>query len=139
VDRKFAAGPLITDTLTIPTDCTPRYEPLTRQKGRMVETVVSTLQKRLSAWMQRGIATYPREVTLNIADFNVDYPSTYILVEPPVELYTATLHKVSDYDSDEYERDGEYPLGEIRMKPHMKDLLEKIRKHGIVRKIVLTP
>jgi len=139
VDRKFLTGSLIEDTLTIPTDCTPRYDPPTPQKERMLQTVVNTMQRELSWLVREGIANYPNEVTLIIADFNVDYPSTYLLVEPPGNLYTVTLHDPEHYESDKYERGGQYPSRNIQIKPHLKPLLAKIRKHGIIRKIVLTP
>jgi hypothetical protein len=77
------------------------------------------------------------EVTLIIADFNIDYPYTYIMVEPVNEVYRVTLHDPQNYDSDEYEREGEYPFGEEYSVS--KELLEKIHKHGIIRKITLTP
>lgn len=133
----FDAKDVIEDTLILPSDCTPRYDPISPQKELMLRTVVSTVQKTLSSWVKEGIAKYPREVTLIIADFNVDYPSTYILVKPINKVYSVTLHDPQDYESDEYERSGEYPFGEVYNKS--KSLLAKIRKHGIVRKIVLTP
>jgi hypothetical protein len=134
----FVSANVLKDSLSLPADCTPLYDSLMPFKERMLETVVSTMQKRLSAFAQRGIAKYPKEVTLIIADFNVDYPSTYVLVEPPDNsIYSVTLHNVQDYDSVAWEREGEYPLGGISMQSHHKPLLEKIRKHGIVRKIVL--
>jgi len=138
---RFKGSQVITDTLTIPTDCTPRYDSPTPQKERMLRAVVTTMEKRLSSFVRTGAAQYPKEVTLIIADFNVDYPSTYILVDLPGELYTysVTLHDPQDYDSDQYEREGEYPFGNIRIKPEHKELLAKIRKHGIVRKIILAP
>lgn len=139
MEQIFSGSSLIEDALVIPTDCTPHYDPPTPQKERMLQTVVSTMQKQLSSFVRMGAATYPQKVTLTIADFNIDYPSTYILVEPPGHLYTVTLHNPQNYESDEYEREGEYPLGEIQVKPHLKPLLAKIRKHGVIREIVLTP
>jgi hypothetical protein len=139
MERKFSIGRLSEDAITIPTDCNPRYDPPTPRKQRMLETVINTLQKHLSVFMRSGVSKYQSQITLTIADFNVDYPSTYILVEPPGHLFTVTLHNPQDYDSDLYEREGEYPLREVRVKPHHKDLLEKIRKHGIVRKVTLAP
>jgi hypothetical protein len=139
LEKRFLDTPVISDVLTIPTDCTPRYDPPAPQKERMLQTVVSTLKKQLSSFVRAGVWKYPSGVRLTIADFNVDYPSTYILVEPPGHLYSVTLHNPQDYDSDLYERQGEYPFGEIRVRPHHRPLLAKIRKHGIVRKITLTP
>lgn len=139
-EYEAVAGDPIADTLTVPTDCTPTYDPITPQKERMLETVVSTLRIRLSSFVRNGVAKYPKEVTLTIADFNVDYFETYILVDPPNdlagELYTVNLHDPTNYDGDEYERDGEYPFGVRRLSER---LVEKIRRHGIIRKIRLDP
>jgi len=137
--RYFETGTVIKETLTMPEDCTPNYDPSSPQKELMVRTVVSTMQKTLGRWAKTSIKKYPAEVNIIIADFNIDYPSTYVLVKPGDELYSVTLHDPQDYDSDEYEREGIYPLGERRVEPGMENLLAKIRKHGITRKIVLMP
>lgn len=138
-DRQHFVAGAMKDTLTIPADCTPRYDPPTAEKARKLKTVVSTMQKQISSLVRMGAARYPPEITLIVADFNIDYPSTYVLVEPAGDLYTLTLHDPEDYDSDLYERQGEYPLRWVRVAPHLRDLLGKIRRHGIIQKILLTP
>jgi hypothetical protein len=135
--HQFETGIVIKDTLIMPKDCTPIYEPTTPKKELMLQTVVSTMQKQLSDFLRMGIAKYPKEVTIIIADFNIDYPYTFVWVEYTKNLFIVTLHDPNDYFSDKDERDGEYPFGEEYNKP--KSLLEKVRKHGIIRKIVLDP
>ncbi len=137
MDELFATKPIIKDTITIPTDCTPHYDPPTPQKELMLQTVISTMQKQLSDFVRLGIWKYKGEVTLIISDFNIDYPSAYILVEQTKDVFSVTLHDPQNYDSEEYEQTGEYPFGQVYNTS--KSLLIKIRKHGIVRKIVLTP
>jgi len=135
--RRFESGPVLTTTLTLPTDCTPQYDPPTPQKERMLEAIVNTMQQKLSRWVKQGIAKYPREVTLTIANFNVDSPWTYVLIKSSRKLYTVTLH---DLDDDDPEQAGqEYFIKDFSIRPIDKPLLAKIRKHGITRKIVLTP
>ena len=129
----FDSKDVIEDTLTVPSDCTPHYDPTTPKKELMLRTVISTVQKELSSWVRQGIAKYPREITVIIADFNVDYSYTYVLVKQTNDVFSVALHDFQEYDSDEYERDGEYPFGTIYNTS--KSLLEEIRKHGIVRKI----
>lgn len=136
----------INESITIPQDCTPRYDRSTPQKELMLRTIVATMEKRLSFFVKAGLAKYPQELTLIIGNFNVDYPSTYVLVEPSdqtngfdAELYDLTLHDAQDYDSDRFERQGEYPLGEVRIRPEQKQLLQKIRERGIKQKIALSP
>lgn len=127
-------------TLETPRDCAPRYDPPTPQKERMVETVVSTMRIQMSDYVRRGFVKYPKEITIVIADFNVDYPWTYVLVEGPGKLYYwVILHSGRDYDSDQWEREGEYPFTSIEIEPVDKSRLAKIRRHGIRRKIVLDP
>lgn len=133
----FEKNTVIKDTIIIPSDCTPHYDPQTPKKELMLRTVVSTVQKQLNRWGGQGIVKYPHELTLVIADFNIDYPSTYVLVEQTKNLYSVTLHDPQNYDSDEYERNGEYPLGEVYNQSKTKSLIAKVRKHGIIQKIVL--
>jgi len=127
----------IIDTLVIPKDCTPNYDPASPKKEIMLKTVVGTIQIKLSNFVRQGIAKYPRNLTILIADFNVDYPSTYVRVEGINEVYSVTLHDFENYDSDQFEREGEYPFGEVYNKS--KELLAKIHKHGIRREITITP
>lgn len=133
--KRFAEGPVITTTLALPADCTPKYDPTTPKKELMLRTVVRTVQDHLDDWAKKNIAKYPRDLTLVVADFNVDYPRTYILVEQTNKVYRVSLHNPQDYDSDEYEREGYYPFGE-QYNP-AKSLIEKIRRHGIRKEIIL--
>ncbi len=135
--ERFVSGYIMKDMLTIPSDCTPRYDPPTPQKELMVKTVVSTMKMLLNGYSRDGISKYPPEVKIVIADFNTDYPYTYVLVEPAKELYTVVFHDPEDYDNDEYGRDGEYGTGE---EYHLYTyILTQIRENGIVRKIAITP
>lgn len=131
--RYFESGDVVKDNLTMPADCTPRYDPMTAQKELILNTIISSMKKTFSRWMQTGIATYPHEITLVISDFNIDYPWVFVLVEDNNKLYRVTLHDPQDYDKieDEYLFDEEYNKS--------NELLTKIRKHGIIRKITLDP
>ncbi len=136
IDNRFIDKSVINDTFTIPSDCTPRFDTTTPQKELMLRTIVSTMKNQLGDFVKLGIWKYQGEVTLIIADFNIDYPETYILVEPMKKVYGVRFHDPENYDSDEYEREGEYPFGEEYS--ISKELLAKIRKHGIIQKITLT-
>lgn len=140
MDKIFSTYPLIENTLTIPTDCTPKYDPMTPRKELMIKTILSTIKKQFEHHIKIGIAKYPKypkELTLIIADFNIDYPETYVIVKETDDIYGVVLHKFSDYDSDEYEREGEYPSApEFHLS---ENKIEKVRKYGIIRKIVLDP
>jgi hypothetical protein len=134
-DAVFADSKPIEGHVTIPRDCTPRYAAWSPLKERVMATVVSTMELRLKTEAKGPV---PREVELLIADFNVEYPSTYVLVErPKQQLFMLTLHNPQDYGSDEYERSGDYPLTHIVIQSRHAELLQKIRKHAIKRRIVL--
>ncbi len=135
----FSQGPVSRTAVTIPEDCTPHYDPVTPEKDRMLSTIVTTVQRFLSSLVRAGIWVGNRNVTLTIAAFDVDYPHTYILVEPPGDLYTVALHDPQDYSNDEYECSGEYPIGEVLAESERQDLLPKIRKHGVTRQVVISP
>jgi hypothetical protein len=135
MEERFAEGLVMTTTLTLPADCTPKYDPTTPEKELMIDTVVKTVQKHFDSLVKLGIAKYPRELTLVIADFNVDYPMTYVLAEPKNKVYRIYLHTQQDYDSGEYEQGGAYPLSEAYNPA--KSLIKTIRKHGIKKKITL--
>jgi hypothetical protein len=132
-DLFFKGESVVDDVLTIPTDCTPKYDPMTPKKERMIKTIVNSMKDTFSRWVKTDIAKFPRELTLIIADFNIDYPQIYVLVEPMNEFFRVTLHDPQNYDKD----DDEYMFGEEHRMP--KSIQEKVRKHGIIRKIVLDP
>jgi len=134
---RFEGGQVITDAVTLPTDCAPQYDPPTPEKERMLRTVVDTIQWQLEEFVRLGVASYPRALTLIVANFNVDYPSTYVLVESPRELFKVDLQHPQHFD-DVKSYKYLYPVGEIPIEPHHEDLLVKIHKHGIVRTPVLT-
>ncbi len=117
------------DTLIIPFDCTPNYDTSTPKKELMLRTIISTIQKNFRDFARLNNSKYQNEVTVLIADFNIDYQSTFVLVKGTDDLYFITLHDMQNYYNDEYEKNGEYPLGEVFNKP--KNLLEKVKKHAI--------
>jgi hypothetical protein len=151
LDEKFATGPSIQDTLTMPSDCTPHYNPSSAEKDRMMENVAASMRQALHGFADHpaeGLPQYPNEVRLVIGDFNVDYPYTYVLVEEPPELYRIALHDPDgDADADDtYQREGKYIVGEAVTGTNLSEedikeatarLTAKIRAHGIPRTIVL--
>ena len=70
------------------------------------------------------------DTKLIIADFNIDYPYTYVIVEPDLKDFLVTLHDIQDYDSEAFEREGSYPFNVLY---EISDQIEKkIREHGII-------
>ncbi len=163
----FSSKDAIKGTLTVPVDCTPRYDTPTPEKGRMLDKVAYTIRDRLEE-MAYYAANKPNlkeyyagyvaadEYELTVADFNVDYPSTSVIVRPGNLLYEVELHNRNDdhgYLGDFF---GNYMSRDLvqadaearalaRVDPSLRDLGEpapglvgKILKHGIVRKIKMS-
>ena len=125
-------------TLTLPPSCPPWRESSTSTKDRMVQTVFSTILYNVKVNESLGIVSYPRNLRIIVADFNVDYPFTYVLIEDDkfLKLIVVYLHNADDWDNEEYQR-GPYPIVERRIGAEHKELLRKIRNYGLVRQVSL--
>jgi len=123
--------------LTLPNACPLELDPLTPEKGRMIQTVVETMEKQL----RLPIFNFPDEVTITIADFNVDYPLTYVLINQPsaTEMVVVYLHDPDDWDGEKDPFKNEYRAVFRRIGPEHRHLLARIKEHGIIRKIVIKP
>lgn len=135
--RHFETGPIIKTSMIVPEDCTPRYDPMTPRKEVLIDAIVTTVQKMLRRYAIEGRRVYPDRMTLLIANFNLDYQSTFVIGEPIKAVYTVTLHDEHDYQGDEYGRDGEVLTGERTMSVFSKETLREVRRHGIVREITI--
>jgi hypothetical protein len=135
----FSKSETSKDVLAVPSDCSPRFDRMTDQKDLMVRTIISTMKEQLTEFKRMGLITPIDEVTLLIGDFNIDYPWTYVLVEPISRVYKVILHDVSAYDDDRYVLTGKYPITEESIVPGAKDFLARIREHTLIRKLVLPP
>ncbi|MCX5805762.1 MAG: hypothetical protein NT010_06810 [Proteobacteria bacterium] len=136
--RYFETGQVIKDNITIPKDCSPCYDPPSPQKELMFRMLVKTMKNELSQLARMGLSESPKKIFLTIANFNIDYPSTYVLAEPLGAIYRVVFHStmnVQEYDDNFFEKLGGYPIGEMYDPSH--DLIAKIRKHGITREIIL--
>jgi len=136
--KHSGAGRVISNSLLLPNDCTPKYDPSSARKEAMLRTVVNTMKFGLHFMPGQSLPGHPVEFTLTIANFNVDYPYTYVLVEPSREFFRVRLHDFSDSESGEYEKEGQYPYEQIYEKVS-QELVQKVREHGIVFKITGTP
>lgn len=136
--QEFTNGNVYKDSMVMPIDCTPQYDPPDAQKELMLHSIIKTVRGMLFSDMKsEGKTNQYSEYTITIANFNVDYPYTYVLIEPTGNILSITLHNVSDYDSDEFERMGQYPWSE--MHDTTDAITKKIREHGIVKNISRTP
>jgi hypothetical protein len=140
VAREFSAGDARDETLTIPTDCTPRYDPPTPEKQHMLDAVVRTMQREVTVYSPPRTPAElgnPKTVTFIIGDFNVDYPWVYVFVEQPEAVYELALHDPDGRDEAAYQSRSEYLYRTIESKSERDRLIPKIRAQGITRTIVL--
>lgn len=165
--RIFASKDAVSGTLAVPADCTPRYDPSTPEKERMLDKVGYTM-KTVIEGMAYYKATMPEakeyyagyvaadEYELTVADFNVDYPSTFVMVRPGNLLYIVDLHNryddggyMSDFFDDYVMRDliqGDAQAKALaKLDPSLNGLgelapglVDKIKKHPIVRKLKMS-
>ncbi len=121
----------IVETIEIPRDCTPRLDPPTAEKERMMRAVVNTMKDDLLS-QQITVGRVASEVTLTVADFNVDYQNTYVILEGSTpRVFEVALHDPNDYANTEYQLGDSYYAQEIYAKYHIDGLIPRIRKHGI--------
>lgn len=126
--------------ITIPTDCTPHFDPTTPRKRRMIDAIENTVRHEIAENIRVLGLKYPSPQTLTVADFNIDYPQTRAILEPgfrtPGELFEVSLHDPLNWDDSSVEHGlGTYATNEKRIRLDMQPMVEKIRRHGIVRKI----
>jgi len=133
----FDTGLVIHTDLAIPTDCTPHYEAATQEKDLMMKTIIKTIKDHLTFSLVKKGSANTTKLKMVIANFNVDYPSTYVLIEPGNTVYSVALHDAQDYDSHLFEREGAYPA-DVDEEPSA-ELVSRIKKNGIVKEINIQP
>jgi hypothetical protein len=141
LQARFVKGPVISIELTLPSTCGPHYDPPCAEKDRMVSNVVATIRQLLRWAVEHPTETlpaYPDEVHVAIADFNVDYPDTYVLVEGTNQVFGVALHDPDGKDEPAYQQSANYAVSQEHGKENLARLIPKIRTHGIGRTIVLT-
>jgi hypothetical protein len=135
--KRIETWDLHKDYMLMPIDCTPRYDASTSKKELMIQTIVNEVRHIYSDDNRPGheVSRVP-ELTLIIADFNIDYRNTEVIVEPFGKVLRLALHDPQNYDREDYEAGG-YTWVEIYGPSH--DAVKAIREHGIVKKIRRTP
>jgi len=133
LDEKLRTNWIETE-ITVPKDCTPHYDPETPEKRRMIETIVRSTQQDLSQWRNQGIRPYSKQVSLIIADFNVDDLYTYVLVVPQRDVLEVALHDPTWKDDAGYQQQG-YISGTISDKHQRRQLVSKIQRHCVTREV----
>lgn len=138
--QPFKAGGVVADTIVIPTDWKPVFDPFTPQKERMLKGIVISLEKQISWDLSHLYPSkpLPRKLKLIIYNFNFDSWYTYALLEPSNDLwYSIELHDIDNHYEDEYEENGEYGCITGGLETIPGGWKSTIMKYGIVREIDL--
>ena len=134
-------GATQTAQLTMPKDCTPRYgktTPLKQRKLMAVDRAMARLfqEEMIPFWRFAGPADGKadrKKVKIVIADFNVDYPSTFVLVPSMGKVWLMGLRDSSDSRDEARLDEGEYWVEPGWIEYTTEDFKRKILKHGVVR------
>lgn len=90
-------------------DCFPTFEREDNIKQQYMNTIMKTAQKwarRLAAQKQ---LPSPGNVTVDIANFNVWYPTTYIYIENYKAIFIVSMHAENDFFGTKLLESGEFP------------------------------
>lgn len=121
-----------------PRDCTPRFDKTTKLKRFILKEIEREMDERhrnppLDAVINRPIL--PKQVKIIIANFNVDYSRTFVLVPNEGSVEEVKWRRVSYTLEGERLYDNRFRAGPVRGDFVTEDLIRKILKHGIVRVI----
>jgi hypothetical protein len=131
---KVFRDPIRTISRTLPKDCTPKATEKTPLERDMLAAVEQTVRLKLSRWNKQSFSNYSSPLRIIIADFQWHYPETVVFVPETQETIVVTLHNPMNPLEDGDLKEGDLPMG---IRPYHPGVIEKIRKHGIVRDIRL--
>lgn len=135
-NRKQATeGGSETVTLQVPAGCVPKFRADSTLKQRMLATVEHTIAKQLAASNRNGGTNYPQSVQLVIADFNIDYPETQVLIPSTGEVFHVAFRDAADPIGRTFMAQGEYPVAEELNHEEALAVASKILMYGLRRNI----
>ncbi len=123
-----------TVSLNLPKDCTPKEVQKTPIENEMIAVIDRTIRNELRTFNKLAGTNYPSELRVIIADFEWNYPRTFVLLPTTGEIFSVALHDARNPLDDRFLKQGEYPIQPIAPAPGR---VQKIEKHGIVREIRL--
>jgi hypothetical protein len=137
--RRMAFGNnlTVTDRLVIPRNCVPESFESSSEKELFVKAIVETMVGYLRRDIKEGWRKYPDKVHLLIANFNVDYPKTYVIVDETKNAFVINLHdthNIAEYDDMTWI--GRGMLG-ISSETLSDSIVTKVRKHALVKEVKL--
>jgi len=73
--------------LMVSSDCTPHFDSDTPLKERMLLSIQAVIAQSLSDFNRSGVSNYSRRLTIVLANFNVDYPTVFVLLRETREIF----------------------------------------------------
>jgi hypothetical protein len=137
-DQEQFSGPKIkTARLQLLSNCTPESDSEPNLRHRIFRAIESTMSHQLSLFNKLAGRHFPQKSQIVIGDFDLDYPSTFVLIKNTNEVWNVSLydsvHPLSDADLNA----GWFPSQQIYDPGETSALQDKIIKYGTVRDIVL--
>lgn len=126
--------------ISIPKSCNPLFAADTPRKTRMLDDVVSSIAQSLIEANKFRPDSYPIHLSVVIANFNIGYPETFVLVPSKRQVFVVSLSTDADRDGQQIEGDVVNQLapqyGETADQLY-KRIEQKVVKYGVNREINL--
>ena len=132
--------------MKIPADCTPHFQPDTPEKIQMLNKLTKSVADAIDAWQKLPYypekKTYPNPLKIIIANFNLDYPGTHILIPATREVLGAVFladsqNPFNQSVYDDYQVVPVIPNEGETYEDVYRGWSPQIEKYGIVREINL--
>jgi hypothetical protein len=124
--------------LTMPADGVPRTAEDGAAKERMRHALLSSVREQLSWNVARRGEKLPPSVTLVVADFNVEDPTAFVLVEDQDKVYEVYLFDPGDPTDPRY-REGPFLVWPVEGRPKAEARLRsKVRELGAAYEVTLS-
>lgn len=131
-DRYFS-GQITKVDFTIPSDCVMNFPP-SKEKTEMVDAIVKTMASFVEQVNREEQFEYPTPLHVVIANFDVNYPRTFVYIEETNEVYALALHDITNYFGDTFLKEG-YPFNLVNYFDKNSPFVKKIMRYGINKTI----
>ena len=115
--------------INLPKYCSPKYAPETPLKRQMVNIIVASVKNYIMYSVKFEKITYPEKLNIVIANFDPDYPETFIYLPRYKRILVAHFYGSSPEDGSYFD-DKSYPIRDHDGEGAV-DLRDKIVRNGM--------
>ena len=126
---RFSSKDVEQFTIKIPSNCAMSFPP-SREKAEMLEAIINTMNAVVSQVNRQGYSHYALPAPAIVANFNVDYPRTFVYIKETGEIYAVVLHDATNYFDNSFLTGKSYPFNVIGKYGVDNALVQKIIKYG---------